>query len=104
MTVAWITSPRGIQGNVWNNATVLAGAVSPVIDLQYTKQATVFGHIAATTNLIVQISEDGVNFYTTTNTALTANADFDIDFNMNARYVRFQSTKATTLTVTVAGK
>jgi hypothetical protein len=95
----------GEHGNAWNAAALGADAVSAVIDTKNHAVVSVFGNASGATDVTVQYSQDGVNFYKGDVVSLAAAGDFKLDLTTGARYIRLKSSALTvTVTATVAGK
>ncbi|RCW44222.1 hypothetical protein [Paenibacillus prosopidis] len=96
----------GAHGNAWNAAAVLANGTSPGIDCQFTANVTAFGSVDAATDISVEVSQNGVNWYNSFLKAVLAGAGhFYISVpNLGARHVRLSSSAAATITATIAGK
>ncbi len=96
--------PIGSQANAWNNAAVVSGTTSAVIDCQYTATVSIFGTVSANLNpLRIQASQDNINFYTLTTLSL-ATGNWGTTISFGARYLRLQAGQTATITATVAGK
>ena len=95
----------GTHANAWNAAAVAAGGDSNVVDTQYQSNISVFGNADAATTITAYVSQDGTNFYKTSNeVTLSAAGDFHFTFVTAARYVRLRSSAVATITATIAGK
>ena len=93
----------GQQGNAWNNTTVTAGQASASIDIYGLGVVSVFGNVSILNTIILQFSQDNVNFYSS-DFVITKKGDFGNSFSVGARYVRLLSTKAATITATISAK
>lgn len=94
----------GAHGNAWNAAAVLAAGVSAAIDTLDSGNITVFGNSSAITDLTIQYSQDGINFYSAEEINIAAAGDFFLHIQTGAKFIQIVSSAAATLTVTVAGK
>lgn len=92
----------GTHANAWNAAVVAANGTSTAIDCQFMSFISVFGNTSASTTIVAQFSQDNVNFYDSVTVA--ANGDFGISPTVGARFVRLKSSKAATITATIAAK
>lgn len=101
--ISAVTVPVGIHANAWNNVAVAANGNSTISDLQYQTTVIVFGNSSAAVTLRLQASQDGVNFYTVVSLAV-AIGNFGSTTSWGARYMRLQSSAASTITATIAGK
>lgn len=98
-----VTVPVGTHANAWNNVAVAVNGVSAVLDAQYVTILTIFGNSSAAVTIRLQASQDGANFYTVT-TIAAAIGNYGGTVSWGARYIRLQSSAASTLTATIAGK
>lgn len=103
-TVATTPSAVGTQANAWNNAAVVSGTTSAVIDTLTVNNLTIFGTVSTNMNpLRIQASQDNVNFYTITTVSL-ASGNWGTSLPFAARYCRLQAGQSATITATIAGK
>lgn len=103
-TVTTIPQVVGDHANAWDNAATGAGGFSNSVDCRYTPFVSAFGHVSAATTIMMQLSQDNVNFYDAANMVLAGASDFDISRTVGARYVRLKSSANVTATATIAGK
>ncbi len=98
----------GTHGNAWSAANVGANGNSAAVDLGGATIVSIFGVNGATiSTFTAQVSQDGTNWYATSNAAasVAASGAFHFSFQTAARYVRVNSSAATNpVTVTIAGK
>lgn len=95
--------PQGVHGNGWNNAATGAGGVSGALDTLNLPFVSVFGTTSGASSLIVQLSQDGTNYYDSEFT-ISANGNFGNHLTSAARFVRLKSTANVTATATISAK
>lgn len=95
--------PAAFHGNAWLAAAVGIGGVSNIIDTQSGAEVSIFGNASVATNITVQVSQDGTNFYNYA-AAFAANGNFHQQVLTGARYIRLSSSAAATITATIAPK
>ena len=93
----------GQHGNAWNNTAVTAGQASDSIDIYGASVVSVFGNVSVLNTIILQLSQDNVNFYSS-DFSIAKKGDFGSSFSLGAKYVRLLSIKAATITATIAAK
>lgn len=95
----------GAHANAWNNATVVANGTSASVNCADTSVITVFGNSNTATEITVQHSQNGTQFYDSTQTiTLSAPGDFVLTFDSAAAHHRLKSSVAGLITATIAGK
>jgi hypothetical protein len=91
----------------WNNSSLTASSVSSVIDIQWSRTVSVLCRASGTGTLVIQVSVDNTNFYTTTATiTLSGTADSVINYSdIGARYIRLKSNSIVSgVYATICGK
>ena len=94
----------GSHANAWNNVAVGVNGVSNSIDCQFAPNISAFGTTDGATKIVVQLSQDNVNFYDAVSDIVGGPGDFTISGVFGARYMRLKSTVARTITATIAAK
>jgi hypothetical protein len=82
-----------LNANLWLNAATGVGGVSALINSNFNiHNYTFFGTVNGTTNLVVQMSNDGNTWYSTQYTYTASGAgSFGFNVNLVAQYVRLVS-------------
>jgi hypothetical protein len=77
----------------WNNSSLTSSSVSTAIDIQWARTVSVLCRASGVGTLVIQLSVDATNWYTTTTTiALSSTGDTVVNYNdIGARYVRLKS-------------
>ena len=77
----------------WSNSSLTAASVSTAIDIQWAKSVSVLCRASGIGTLVIQVSVDNTNFYTTTTTiTLAGTSDTVVNYNdIGARYIRLKS-------------
>ena len=91
----------------WNNSSLTSASVSTAIDIQWAKTVSVLCRAGGTGTLVIQVSVDNTNWYTTATTiSLVGTADTVVNYNdLGARYIRLKSNSTVTgVYATIAGK
>lgn len=93
----------GAQANAWNNIANPGNVKSPAIDVTDCRLIDIFGVSNAAVNLIVFVSQNGIDFYKMDQFAIPA-GDFFAQYDIGAKFVAIAPDAAATLTATIAGK
>jgi hypothetical protein len=91
----------------WSNSSLTATSVSTAIDIQWARTVSVLARASGTGTLVLQVSVDNTNWYTTTTTiVLAGTSDTVVNLNdVGARYVRLKSNSIVTgVFATIAAK
>lgn len=96
-------SASGGHGNAWSTGKTGAGGFSAAIRTSG-PFVSVFGNSSdGETTLTVQVSQNGTDFYSTSDT-ITANGDFAKHLTIGAAWVRLKSSADKTVVATIASK
>jgi hypothetical protein len=107
------TSLAGTHANAWNAAVLTGTANSTALLINHWPIVTVFGNLSALTgtwDLILQVSQDNINWYDAEEplVAFTAAQDFEFTIQCASQYVRLRLVEAVaggvTVTATIAAK
>ena len=94
----------GTEGNLWNHDSVVAFATSNIFDISNFKQVSIFGKCDPLNTLIVQLSQNGVNFYNSRWASTRGRDNFHIEIDSIAsKYLRLQSIRADSNIIATAG-
>ena len=91
----------------WSNSSLTNVSVSTAIDIQWAKTVSVLCRAGGAGTLVIQVSVDNSNWYTTSTTiTLSGTADTVVNYNdLGARYVRLKSNSTVTgVSATIAAK
>jgi hypothetical protein len=103
-----LTTTQGVSrtnGNIAVSSSVTTGDVSASVDGNNFKRAIVFGNLGASSDVIIQVSNDNSTFYENQELRFYSNAmsnDFAGSFNVDARYFRLKYGATSTVTVRYA--
>lgn len=102
-----IVTPVGVHGNAWLAAVVGVGGNSAIVDTQFTPHVTIFGTTSGVTTITIKVSQtlvpaDFVDGPTVA--SVGPNFNFVGNVTIGARYVRLQTSLASTITATIAAK
>lgn len=103
-------SSVGTQANTANATALGAGGTTTAIDLRNCVEAQVFGNAGATgggATFTMQYSQDNSNYYDAPSETIAiaaAGGNFSYKFVCPARYARFKTNNAITVTATIAAK
>jgi hypothetical protein len=91
----------------WNNSSLTAASVSTAIDIQWSRTVSVLARATGTGTLVLQVSVDNTNWYTTTTTiVLAGTSDTVVNYSdIGARYIRLKSNSIVSgVYATICGK
>jgi hypothetical protein len=91
----------------WSNSSLTAASVSTAIDVRWAKTVSILARASGTGTLVLQVSVDNVNWYSTTTTlVLAGTSDTVVNYNdLGSRYVRLKSNSIVTgVYATIAAK
>ena len=95
----------GATGNAWNDVAVAAGGVSSTVNTGGLANVSVYGNVSASGTMSVNVSADGTNFYTSSESdAISAAGDFYMNFTCGAQYLQLAYSEAATITATISAK
>ena len=95
----------GTTGNAWNDVAVAAGGVSSTVNTGGLANVSVYGNVSASGTMSVNVSADGTNFYTSSESdAISAAGDFYMNFTCGAQYLQLAYSEAATITATISAK
>lgn len=94
---------QGYLGQVvWSGAAVNAGGASPALEVRGFPHVSAFGSTSAATDIELQASHDGTNFFTVAKTTLAGAGDFGLTLTGGFAFVRLKSSAAATITAVIA--
>ena len=93
----------GQHANAWND-NVPAGGVSRPIGVPYYSTVTAFGRTSAPTRIILQLSQNGNDFYDGPYVDVTQPGDFFLTAQVANYTVRLKSTQPAVIVATLVGK
>jgi hypothetical protein len=98
----------GTQANTgWSNSSLTNTSVSTTIDIEWAKTVTIMCSAGGTGTLVIQLSADNSNWYTTATTlTLSGTANTVLNYpDVGARYIRLKSNSTVTgVTATISAK
>lgn len=96
---------HGEHGNGWNNTTVAANEITPAIEL-FGPHVTAWGVVSGTTSghIFPHWSQNGTNWLAIGAIAIAATTNFDYRITAAFRFIRFQVSVATTITLTCTSR
>jgi len=93
----------GVNNNAWDDEDTGAGGESAVVDLAYASKVSIFGNTSGATDVEVEVSADGNDFFTV-KTISAWNGDNHDFIETASRYMRLKSSADIKASITISAK